>query len=451
MNIIHEDDDDQDIYISERSSIDSSIDLHRTSTVPDPTPILTRPLVTTPLPFHVQQTVSHSKRHEQHDSNDNGHVHRTQIQVKGNDEKIKMKNRKKPPIVSGGAMPFSENKSNESRHHQHSYGIYHRVKYPDRLKHNRPFADSQVRSYDSFDNFPTLAQTTLIASSIKPIQAVRKARRDGPTTKQSVHEKSHVDSMEKTLPPFSSIHADNDHQLQSTIKPASRLSFFGRDNENDAHCDVTNERQMPLTRRKSKVNNERIDHHVQPVSNKFTSQESNTHATTSHSVITRSNKRSKPLDRHAGKFDSDDNTKSRYYANHPPSIPSSLNHQQLRRRSPSGAFPASELPVVEISCKKYERLSQQPISRDSYHHSPSPPPSLSVGNHTSYLPPIIRDNHSKPHIGRFPHEYYGTLARQTHANDWDESMEISNMYRPEPQARCYDRFLTIGPDKRLFA
>ena len=415
----HDDGDDQDIYISERSSIASSDDFSMIrypigQRVPTPSPALV--FAQKPPPV---------LRYPRHESPECGPLPTTQIQFERKEEKITKKPRRKPTVPPGGPMSVSETRPSEFATH---HPVFHRVKAPDRTVRHRPSPDGQATPHDPFNTPQQAAQASLTTSPIKPSPAPRPARREGVPTTQSHH----------------LIHLDHDHA------PPKASPRQPKETENDERRDHSNRRAMPPQqhRYKPKSNHDWADQHLQSLSTK-SPQEPHTLFVTSNAITSRSNPRPKNPLRH----ETDENSsKHRHYPNHSPSIPSQPNHHHfshIRRRPPSGVHMTSELPLVDVSSKKFERSSQFQNTRDLFRVSPSPPAPLY--NPSSHLPPIVRDNHSKANVARFPNEYYGTLARQSHVKDWEESMEIPKVYKSDPPARFYDRYLTIMPDKRLVA
>ena len=425
MSNIDHYDDDQDIYISERSSLASSDDeLEFPSPLP---PIIQRTQTPSPIIFYPQKPI-YGHRPSQTDAFKNGILPTAQLQFERKDEKLK----KKQPKGPLGLALISENKSSEFGNHPHhpSYGTYHRIKYSDRIARHRPLVEGQVKSHDSFDSPQNAAQAALVTSPIKPSQLTRQSRREG------------VSNNEKTSPSSLIGQMENEHQQKMSPR-----------HEND-----NGERRKggQIQRRKTKLNNDWNDSHAQSFSNK-SSQDSSSLIITSNSITNRSNNRSKMPDKSPMKGEYDENGKHRHYQNHPPSIPSPQNHhsfQHIRRRPPSGVYNGSELPVVDMTQKKSDRtIGANQSNREMFNSPPPPPPSsMMMGNQTPYLPPITRENHyPKAHIARFPNEYYGTLARQTQVKDWEESIEVPKFYRSDPSTRFYDRYFGIGPDKRLVA
>lgn len=440
-------DDDQDIYISERSSIGSSGDeVELPSPLP---PLIQRGHTPSPILYYPQKQI-YVQRYPPAEVTKNIFLPTAQVQLERKDEKPKKKNRHQQSKGAPGATglaAISENKlSDFSSHHQHpiSYGSYHRVKHPDRMVKHRPMADGQVKSHDSYDGPQNAA---LVTSQIKPSQTTRQGRREGAAA--NLHDsKYRLDPMDKGSP-LNPI--ENEYQ-PSKISPRPSLAVGGHESD-------TGERRkggVGVGQRRAKgkatTTNEWNDAHVQSFSNK-SSHEGSSLIITSNSMI----KRSKMPEKSPGRNEFDENNKHRHYPNHSPSIPSPGNHhayQHIRRRPPSGVHNTSELPSVDLSPKKIsERTSQVPANRDIFNSPPPPPPSsMMINNQTSYLPPISRDNYyPKAQIARFPNEYYGTLARQNQNKDWEESMEVPKIYRSDASTRFYDRYFTIVPDKRLAA
>lgn len=440
-------DEDQDIYISERSSIGSSDD---ETELPSPLPPIIQQVQTpSPILFYPQKQI-YLQRFSQPEATKNNVLPTTQIQFERKEEKVKKKRHSKIPPgggVAGGLAAISENKSSDfGNHHQHqtSFGSYHRVKHPDRLARPRALIDGPVKSYDSFDSPQGAAQAALVTSSIKPSQPTRQSRREGPN---NAHEKQRFDAMDKTLPSNS---VENDF---SPMKISPRQSLAGVQHDSDS-----GERRKggPVPqRRKGKLTNDWNDSHAQSFLNK-SSQDSNSLVITSNPLGSRSNNRTKMGEKSPGRNDYDENNKYRSHPNHSPSIPSPQNHhpyQHVRRRPPSGVHNTTEFSTFDSTPKKNDRSFQMQTGRDIFISPPPPPPSsMMVTNQVSYLPPISRDTHyPKTQIARFPNEYYGTLARQSQNKDWEESVEVAKFYRSDPSTRFYDRYFNVVSDKRLAA
>jgi hypothetical protein len=233
-----------------------------------------------------------------------------------------------------------------------------------------------------------------------------------------------------------------------------------KDSDQDEHRIQQTKRTTISQRRKLKVENDWPENHVQSISNGRPVQDQTSLMITSNALPNRSKNRSKIPDKNPVNTDLDEI--GRYRPPHPPaliqpqntpSIPSHQNHHNhnplhVRRRPPSGTYLTSDVHVVDVSFKKPDRPQNIQPGRDPF-HAPAPTNS----NQTPRLPPIMRDHHHQPKIysPRFPMDYYGTIARQSHGKNWDESMNTQRIYKPDPQTRFYDRYLHSIVDKRLAA
>ncbi|CAF0920748.1 unnamed protein product [Rotaria sordida] len=456
IHITHDDyDDDQDIYISERSSIASSSDMNQVSS-----PTVKRLPTPTPTPSSLlsfAQKQPHNVRCHGNELQEKGIPITTQCQLPRKQERKKKKSLHKTTPGQGTLAPLSETKPYEIADNYYPYWGYYQVKNPDWIIHHRQTIDGQIISNESLDPSQYVHQPALITSSIQPKQQPRKSRQHGASINRSNQDKQRHDRSEKNSPTsshltFHDCHDNNYQQQQQHI-------LFENSN-NDEHREQTTKRTISQQRRKLKIENDSTDHNVQSHTSKLP-QNSNSLIITSNSLTNRSKNRTKTSEKNA---DIEENSKHRHskhchhhhHQNHiqshnSPSIPSQQNnhHQNLhvRRRPPSGSNHSPDLQIVDTSTKKSERSSYFQQTRESFHLPATP-----VYNQSSYLPPIIRDHHHHPqktNTNRFPTEYYGTLARQTHDKDWEEPIEITKIYKPGSQTRFYDRYLNNVVDKRL--
>ncbi|UJR08465.1 hypothetical protein I4U23_012734 [Adineta vaga] len=99
----------------------------------------------------------------------------------------------------------------------------------------------------------------------------------------------------------------------------------------------------------------------------------------------------------------------------------------------------SGFKVVDASFRTGNGRNPMKGSLNRYDRAPP-----SIYNQGSYLPPITRDYHDRPH----PSDYYGTQAL---TNDWKTLSYEPRMYKTNAQTKFYDRYLNNVIDKRLFA
>jgi len=468
MTII-ENDDDQDIYISERSSVASSNDMnqaHSSIAKRLPTP-------TTSSILAVSQKQPHNLRYPYNELPENG------VLIQRKEENKKKKDLRKAPPDQGNLVSFAETKSPELRDAHYPYLYYSKAKNPDWVMRHRQTGDSQVIPNESLDLPQHAHQPALTTSPIKPRQQPRKTTRHNHVPIiQSNQDKQRVDHSENNSTVLSNStmltnltspeNYDNINNQKQSSSPKQYIPL--KDSDHDEHRIQPIKRTIPQQRRKLKTENDWTDNYMQSLSNGRQSQDSNSLIITSNSLTNRTKNRSKISNKNSGSSDIDENGKYRhqhhspYYHHHQnqlqshnsPSIPSQQTyhhhhnlqqHLHVRRRPPSGVYLGSEFQLVDVSFKKTDRSSYIQQTRE-----PCPSPISPIYNQTSHLPPIIRDHHQhKTHTSRFPNEYYGTLARQTHSKDWEEPIDIPKIYKPDSQTRFYDRYLHNIVDKRLAA
>jgi hypothetical protein len=301
-----------------------------------------------------------------------------------------------------------------------------------------------------------------MTSPIKPQQQQpRKSRYHNVPLTPFHQDKQHLDHLENNSTVSTHLishenHETNHQKQRSSTKQNTPL----KDSDHDEHRIQLTKRKIPQQHRKPKTENDSIDHRMQTLSNGKLSRDTSSLIITSNSLTNQSKKRSKIMDKNSVLSDIDENGKHRHYPQlhhrqnqiqlqNSPSIPSLQIHHHnshhIRRRPPSGTPLGSNFHVVDVSFQKSSRPSYIQQTREPCH--------LSIptsSNQTPHLPPIIRDQH-KTRPSRFPTEYYGTLARQTHGKDWQGSMDIPKFDKPDSQTRFYYRYLHNVVDKRLAA
>ena len=113
MNNI-ENEDDQDIYISERSSIASSNDLNQT-----PSLIVKRlPTPTPSPPLSIPQKQPHTLRYNYNEVSENEVPIVTPVHLQRKEDKTKKKSLQKPPPSQGNLASFPDTKSTELKDNQ---------------------------------------------------------------------------------------------------------------------------------------------------------------------------------------------------------------------------------------------------------------------------------------------------------------------------------------------
>ncbi|CAF2543844.1 unnamed protein product [Rotaria sp. Silwood2] len=457
MHMSHDDyDDDQDIYISERSSIASSNDMNQVSSS-----IVKRLPTPTPTPsslLSLAQKQPHNLRYHGNELQENGLPTAIQCQLARKEERKKKKTFHKATLDQGTLAPLSEIKSQELTDNYYPYWGYYKLKNPDRITHHRQIVDGQIIPNESLDPSQHVHQPALTTSSIKPKQQPRKSRQNGVSMIRSNQDKQRYDHSEKNSPTSSYL---TFHDIHDSNYQQQHVPFENSDH--DDYREQPTKHTISQQRRKLKTENDSTDHYVQLRTSK-SPQNSNSLIITSNSLTNRSKNRSKIPEKNSLTSDIEENNKhrhSKHYHHHQdhtqshnsPSIPSQQNHHHhqnlhIRRRPPSGSNHGIDLQIIDTPIKKSERPSYFQQGRESFHLPTTP-----IFNQNSYLPPIIRDHHhhQKTNTTRFPTEYYGTLARQAHGKDWEEPIEITKIYKSDPQTRFYDRYLNNVVDKRLAA
>ena len=434
-------DDDQDIYISERSSVVSSNDLSGTVT-----PIGKRLPTPTTSTFESVQQIS---RHSQTEVPDNPTPVLTQDQQRPKEEKKTKKNDlRKTPAGHVNVTSIPENKSSDYGENYYPYWYYYKSQNPAWMTRRRQNASHETPDPPQ----PHPHQPAFTSSSMKPQQQqptpARKPRQHHHgSIAQSNQEKHRFEPVENNSSTSAHSITHDNHEMNHSKQRSSPK-------HPDEHRILpTKKPVIQQQRRKTKIDHDSVDNHGQSMSNNHrSSQDSSTLTITSNSMANRQKNRSKLSDKSLLVTDLDDPNKSRYHQNYlrshnSPSIPSHQTHHHnpphVRRRPPSG----SEVHVVDVACRRPDRTSYLQQIRDPYHSRVSP-----ISNQTLHLPLIINDHHQpKTNSPRFPTEYYGTLARQTHGKNWDESLDAPRIYKPDPQTRFYDRYLHSIVDKRLAA
>lgn len=460
---IENEDDDQDIYISERSSISSSSGPHN---IPDS--IVKRlPTPTTSTVLSMPPKQVHTLRYPYNELPDNGIPSTTQYKLQSKEEKQKKKNIRKAPPGQGNLVSFPETKPPELGDNYYPYWYYYKAKNPDWIVRHRQTVDGQIIPYESIDPSQYAPQPALTTSPIKPRQkplpTQRKSRPTNAPLLAMNQDKLRFDSLENNSVAMTHLTSHDNHEVHNRKHRSSPRQFVPlKDFDHHDHLQ-SNKRAIPPQRaqRKLKTESEWTENYLQTLSHGKPAQDTNTVMLTSNVINTRSKNNPKQSDKNSINSDIDDNNKQKYrlqqYQNRSlsrdnPSIaaqqpPNSTHH--VRRRPPSGTHVSADFQVVDITFKKPERPSYLQPTRESPFH---PPP---IYNQTPHLPLIMRDSYQsqqqqfKTNTPRFPNEYYGTLARQTRTKEWDEPLEIPNIYKPDPQTRFYDRYLHNIIDKRL--
>ncbi|CAF3707790.1 unnamed protein product [Adineta steineri] len=459
-------DDDQDIYISERSSMTSSND-----TIKIFSPITKQ----TPTPssrFILPKKPPHTLKYPYNKLPEDGIPAAIHYQLKlKNDKKLRTTVRKAPP-GQGNLVPIPPIKPVESSNNYYPYWYYYKMQNPDWIMRQRRTADGQIIPYDSFDPSKYLpAQSEITTSPPKPKKRTRKYRPNDVPVIQSNQDKERVDYSEKNLLTSSHLMLHEDQQ-QVPLKHYIPLN----DIDNNEHREQKPKRKILQQRSKPKIENERNDHNIPSLSNK-PSYDLDNLMIVSKPIENRSKNQSKLSDKHTLNSNIDDNGKRRHHHHHHhqtqlqnhhhpnqthshihPSIPSQQNHSHqqhhrypqnqthshnnphilsqqnhqpeyyqqhvhIRRRPLSSIYVNSDVQIVDI-------LFKDPV-QDDYHLPP--PASYSL---THPLPPVTHDHHhqqqqQKTNPIRFPTDNYGALNRQTHGKNGKESIRKTKIYKSD--------------------
>ena len=459
-------DDDQDTYISERSSVASSGDINQASisivkAIPAPTPF---------SPFLMPQTKPHTLRCHDIRFPKSELPLTTKLQLPRKIDKRKNETLHKVQLGHGALAPLSETKSSDLVDNRHPYYYYYKMKNAARTTRHHQTTDGPIMPYKSFTPSQCANKLALTTSSIKPKQQLQQSRQDDVSTIQLDCGKPFHDHSKQSLSTLSwcltvGESHENNHQ-QKTSLPMTNKSLENFDNLE--HREKSQKRRILRQGRNMQMENDVTNHCVQSFASK-SFQNSDSLMITSNSFANQQKTGSKISDKKSLNSDISESSKRghrkthRHYPNqiqlhNSPSIPSQQNHHHhhhhhhhhqyhVRRRPPSDSYVSSEFQIVNVSVRSSERLSSFEQVRESFHS-----PLLSTSSQNSCLPSITRDYHyhQKSNITRFPTEYYGTLARGAHSRNSEESIgKTPKVHGPEPPTRFYDRHLNNVVDKRL--
>jgi len=447
------DDDGQDIYISERSSVTSSNDTSQ---------ILTKrlPIQTQSLNLSLPTKPPHTLRYQYNELPQNGISAAIQSQFQRKQDRETKKILRKAPTGQGSLVPFPKRKPAVVANNYCAYWDYSKLKNPEWIMRQPRAADGQIIPYESFDPSKYVPQPEMITSSIKSKKPVRKSQHNDLPAGQSKQNKQRLDHTEKNA--LTSSHAifydEHDNNRQ---RPSYKHYLPLRDVDNNEYRERQTQRKIPQQNRKLKTENDWTDHNTQPFQDL-------------NSLIIKSNSlanRPKIPDKYPLTSDIDKNGKHvhHHHHHHPNQIhsrhplsnlsqqthhhyhrhqnqthlhdPSSHHNHYHQQNVPIRPHPDSGPQQFDVLLKDSARPPYYQHTRDEYHS----PPSL-FHNPTHYLPP---NHHHKTYTARFPSDYYGTLARQIQRKNWEESKGKTNIYKPDRHARWYDHRLHDVVDKRL--
>ncbi|UJR37783.1 hypothetical protein I4U23_030475 [Adineta vaga] len=452
--LVAADDNDEDIYISERSSITSSNDTGQMISSSNnrlPTPIPSSRLSPRKTP--------HSLRYTYNNMPENGIPIAIQHQRQQKEEKIKKQNLRKAPPGQGNLVPIPQLKPSDTGDNYYPYWYYYKVKNPDWIARQRQANQNKRIPYATSDPSKYHPQPALTTLSIKPKKRTQKSRQNDLSNPQTNQNKQHYDYSEKNsvTPPYVILHQNHENNQQQ--QPTKKRYIPLKDVDNNEYREQQMTRKIIPERRKLTNDNEWTDHYLQSISNKQSQNLSNL-LITSKPIANRTKPQSKNSDKHffTSDMNDDDNyhphTSSQqnhsqshhrhhHHSHHHPSIPSENNHvyyqthlqnhqdeshQQhihIRRRSSSGAYVNSDVQVVDVL---YD-------TTDQTHH---PPYTSVLYNQTDYLPSITHIHQQKGNTNRYPSDYYGTLSRQLNNKTYQKSIRKTKNYKSDLHSRFTD-------------
>jgi hypothetical protein len=382
--------DDQDTYISERSSATSS----RYPT-PVPSPKIKRS-PTPPPPPHVSPKQSHSLRYYYNELPENGVPLAIQANQAKKEEKQRQKNIRKAPPGQGNLAPVPDTTQPVIADQYFPYWRNYQEKNPDYLMRHRQAADGQLIPYDSFDPTPYVHAPAVTDSTTKP--------------RRRHHRKSrhHRDS---------SITQYNSDKMVERV-PAVDQYVSLKDPDNGDYSDPSNKRTRFPERSKLKTENNQ----------QMTSKSLEDSKTSNNSFSDESKKHLHHHHHHHHHSTPQPQLQKHHHHHH-----HGHHHHNHHLTSPVKQYVDSEFKVIDASFKKTQR---SPYFQEK--QKPTHPPPPTIYNQNSFLPPIARDYRSVS-----LNDYYGT---QTFSRDWIKSPKI---YKTNPRTNFYDRYLNNVIDKRL--
>ncbi|CAF0970282.1 unnamed protein product [Adineta ricciae] len=458
--------DEEDIYISERSSITSSNDTCQLISADNeriPTATSLSPRLAS------SRKTPHSLRYTYNDLPANGIPMAVQFQKQQKEEKTKKKTLHKAPPGHGTLASLPQVKPTGVDDNYYPYWYYYKLKNPDWIARQRQANHQQKAPYNLTDPSKYPSQLSLTTLPIKPKKRTPNSRPNGVPVVQS---KQHHDHSEKDSVTPSNVVLHQDHgTLQQ--RPTSRRYVPLKDPDNHGYYEQQVKRKVLPDRRKLKTEYEWTDHYLQSISNKPPQNPSNL-IITSKPIANRSKLQSKNTDKHFFTSDMDDDD-SYYFPQHhhhhhnpaqqnrphvqthhhhlpyPPSIPSESNHlyhrttlqnishqdeyhQQhlhIRRRSSSGTYIDSDVQVVDI------------LYDDPYPHTST------LYNQIPYLPAITNSHQQKAHVSRYPVDYYGALSQLPNSRTYKQTTGKTKTYKPKMHSRFSDHHMQNVIDKRL--
>ncbi|CAF3487925.1 unnamed protein product [Rotaria sp. Silwood1] len=399
--------DDQDTYISEKSSIISLRENNQPS-IPNNKELLTPPVLRTGLP----KKQPHTLRYPYNDLPKNGIPLATQYNNAQKEEKKRKKAVRKAPPGQGNLVSLPENNPSAMNDNYYPYWHYYKLKNPDWSMRHRQTTDGQLIPYDPVDPSKYVHESALTKSPTTPHRHHRKSHHNNHDTSiakynSDKHRYETVQKVSQSSPPIS---YKNYREQRSPPKQNTSLE----DANNIERLDRPIRQRSSQHRHKPTSENNLNDYSVTSMTEKPL-RDSNNLTVPSDASVHRSKHRSKKKSN-----DSTDENKTHHHSHHhhhhhhspvlsqqqhhhhhhhSPTQSQQHHHQHHHRHnhhhhthphfSPSKEYVDTEFQVIDASFAKSERTPFFQGTENSFH---SPPPS--IYNQSSYLPPITSDHHN---------------------------------------------------------
>jgi hypothetical protein len=422
-------DDDQDSYISERSSVsslDETIPSTRTNNHHRSPP--------------VPKKEAHSLVYSYNKLPENGIPLATQAKQEKKEEIEMRKKIRKAPPGQGSLAPLPEPKPSELGENYYPYWYYYKAKNPDWIMRHRQYADGQVVPYNSIDPSKYIHQPAVETPPKKSRRRHKKAHRDDAFVMQYNPDKKNYEWVWKdSLPKYH----ENSNQQRTSPKQYTSLNDVYHDERSNQPSRTIGSRSNG----KLKTENDWHNHYIQSMTTNKLPQDSNT-SKHHHSKKMRS---ISPGENNNHQHSHSSSSHSHHHHHH-------HRHHHHHHHHQSKEYANTEFQVHDASFKKSERtpfFQQTPnsfqSSPNSFQTSPtsfqtspnsfqSSPPA--IYNQSSYLPPISRDHHYRSN----PVDYFST---PTLDKDWRNSLKSPKINKPNSQTDFYDRYLNNVIIKKL--
>jgi len=439
--------DDQDIYISERSSTAS---LEETT----PLPKSNNKQLSPPFPPPPKKQ-PHNLRYYYNELPENGIPLATQVKNVQKEEKKRKKNIRKAPAGQGNLVPVPEIKTSEMGDNYYPYWYYYKAKNPDWVMRHRQTADGQLIPYDPVDPSQYIHEPAVTTSTKKLHRRHKKSHNDPSIIPYNSDKKRYEPVRKDSLSTFR-----ENYEQRSSLQQYTPLK--------DAHykerSDQFNTQIESRQRDKLKTENDWNEHYIQSTIMSKSPQDSNNLSSTSttskhrskhhhhhhhhhhskkrHNVVPHENEKhhhhhhhqhSPPQSQHhhhspQSQHHHHSPPQSQHHHHSPPQSQPQQHHHHHHLYSPSKEYVDTEFQVIDASFKNSERT---PYFRPTENPSLPPP---AIYNQSSYLPPITHDYSYKPN----PPDYYNS---QTFNYDRKDSLKSPEIYKPDKQTNFYDRYL----------